>query len=130
MCSWVPRTTQAIITALDIMLLATIGDRTAIGTTRVPIGGIGTGGIAAGTGIELSRLQTREYSSPNIQTSKPATQAGSLRYIRPIAQCSIGFQPVSGSAPQSLGVRQRDLNQIVSSEAAKPPFFRQGQPGH
>ena len=71
MCSWVPRTTQAIITALDIMLLATIGDRTAIGTTRVPIGGIGTGGIAAGTGIELSRLQ-KAFEPANIfpQTSK------------------------------------------------------------
>ncbi len=41
----------------DIMLLDTIGDLTGMCTTGVPIGGTGTGGITAGTGIEkLGRI--------------------------------------------------------------------------
>jgi hypothetical protein len=41
-------------TARDTMLPATIGDHMDIGTTSVPTGGIDTGGIAAGTGIEMA----------------------------------------------------------------------------
>jgi hypothetical protein len=41
-------------TARDTMLRATIGDHMDIGTTSVPTGGIDTGGIAAGTGIEMA----------------------------------------------------------------------------
>jgi hypothetical protein len=38
--------------ARDIMLPGTIGDLTGIRTIAVPIGGTGTGGITAGTGID------------------------------------------------------------------------------
>jgi hypothetical protein len=56
----------------DIMLLDTIGDLTGMRTTGVPIGGTGTGGITAGTGIEkLGRNPRRNWAgSPENLPSK------------------------------------------------------------
>ena len=39
--------------------------------------------------------------------------------LRVAHKCSTGFQPVSGSAFQSLGTVRRDPNLVVSSEAAQ-----------
>ena len=82
MCSLVPArfimapdTTQAIITGLDIMLPATIGDHMDIGTTSVPTGGIDTGGIAAGTGIEMA------YGSTGFQPLSCSQRANSVSSI-------------------------------------------------
>jgi hypothetical protein len=48
----VPDIVPVITTARDTMPRDITGDPTDIGTTSVPIGGTGTGGITAGIGIE------------------------------------------------------------------------------